>query len=54
MTLLALLLRPSNLVCDRLGITDQHERGMMRMFVNMCLFSGVCVTAFFVLWKMLA
>ena len=54
MTLLALLLRPSNLVCDRLGITDQHERGMMRMFVNMCLFSGLCVAAFFVLWKMLA
>lgn len=54
MTLIALLLYPSNLVCDRLEITDQHERGMMRMFVNMCLFSGLCVAAFFVLWKMLA
>ena len=54
MTLLAFLLWPSNLVCDRLGLTDQHERGMMRMFVNMCLFSGLCVVAFFVLWTMLA
>lgn len=54
MTLLALLLRPSNLVCDRLGLKDQHERGMMRMLVNMCLFSGFCVLVFFVLWLVLA
>lgn len=54
MTLLTLLLRPSNLVCDYLGLTDQHERGMMRMFVNMCLFSGLCVVAFFGLWILLA
>ena len=54
MTLLNLLLRPSNLVCDQLGITDQHERGMMRMFVNMCLFSLACVAAFFALWLILA
>ena len=54
MNLLKLLLLPSNLVCDQLGLTDQHERGMMRMFVNMCLFSGLCVVAFFVLWRLLA
>lgn len=54
MTLLKLLLHPSNLVCDRLGLTDQHERGMMRMFVNMCLFSGLCVLAFLLFWQMLA
>ena len=54
MILLELLMRPSNLVCDLLGLGDQHERGMMRMFVNMCLFSVFCVVAFFVLWKMLA
>jgi hypothetical protein len=52
--ILELLLRPSNLVCDHLGLTDQHERGMMRMFVNMCLFSTVCVVLFYVLWKMFA
>lgn len=54
MILVQLLLLPSNLVCDHLGLTDQHERGMMRMFVNMCIFSGLCVVVFFVLWKMLA
>lgn len=52
--ILELLLSPSNLVCDHLGLTDQHERGMMRMFVNMCLFSGVCVVVFYVLWKLFA
>ena len=54
MILLELLLLPSILVCDHLGLTDQHERGMMRMFVNMCLFSGLCGVAFLVLWKMFA
>ena len=53
MILIQLLLLPSNLLCDHLGITDHHERGMMRMFVNMCLFSGLCVIVFFALWKML-
>lgn len=54
MMLLELVMLPSNRVCDRLGLTDQHERGMMRMFVNMCLFSGLCVIAFFVLWTLFA
>jgi len=54
MNLLEILLRSSNMVCDRIGLKDQHERGMMRMFVNMCIFSGLCVFAFFVLWTMLA
>lgn len=35
MKLLRLLMLPSNRVCDKLAITGQHERGMMRMFVNM-------------------
>ena len=54
MILLELLMLPSNLVCNHLGLADQHERGMMRMFVNMCLFSAFCVVAFVVLWKLLA
>lgn len=54
MNLVQLLLSPSNFVCDHLGLTDQHERGMMRMFVNMCLFSIASVVVFYVLWKMLA
>jgi len=54
MSLLEILMLPSNLVCDRVRLTDQHERGMMRMFVNMCLFSGLCVIVFFLLWAALA
>ena len=54
MILVQLLLLPADLVCDHLGLTDEHERGMMRMLVNMCLFSAVCVVVFLVLWKMLA
>jgi hypothetical protein len=54
MILVQLLMLPADLVCDHLGLTDEHERGMMRMLVNMCLFSGVCVVVFLVLWKMLA
>lgn len=54
MILIQLLLLPADLVCDHLGLTDQHERGMMRMFVNMCIFSVFCVVVFFILWKMLA
>lgn len=53
MKLLRLLMLPSNRVCDKLAITDRHERGMMRMFVNMCLLSGLCVMVFFVFWRML-
>lgn len=54
MILVELLLWPANLVCDHLGLTDQHERGMMRMLVNMCLISGLSVVVFYVLWKLLA
>lgn len=54
MILVELLLLPANLVCDHLGLTDEHERGMMRMFVNMCLISGLSVVVFYVLWKVLA
>ena len=54
MTLVQRLFQPSNLVCDRLGITDEHERGMMRMFVNMCLLSAVCVVGFVAAWMLLS
>ena len=29
-----LLMAPSNTVCDAFKITDEHERGMMRMLVT--------------------
>lgn len=54
MPLVQLLSRPSNYVCDRFGLKDEHERGMMRMFVNMCILSGICVAVFIVVWPMLS
>ena len=53
MNLYHLLIRPSEVVCNRLGLTDEHERGMMRMLVNMCAISCL-VPIFYVLWKLLA
>lgn len=38
------LLRPSNAVCDMMKIEDEHERGMIRMLVNMLILTAVgCV-----------
>jgi hypothetical protein len=54
MSLLQRLMLPANLVCDRIGLTNEHERGMMRMLVNMLLCSGLAVLAVFVGWKILA
>jgi hypothetical protein len=52
--LLQVLMLPANAVCDRVGLTDEHERGMMRMLVNMLLCSGLAVLAVFVGWKIFA
>lgn len=35
------LMRPSNAVCDAIGISDEGERGVVRMLVNMLLLSLV-------------
>lgn len=45
------LMRPSNAVCDALGVTDEHERGMIRMLVNMMVFATVGATALFAAWS---
>jgi hypothetical protein len=37
--MLELLMRPANAVCNAMQITDEHERGMVRMLVNMLLLS---------------
>ncbi len=37
--MLRLLMRPSNAICDAMGIKDESERGMVRMLVNMLLLS---------------
>ena len=49
-----LLMAPSNTVCDALHITDEHERGMMRMLVNMMIFTAIVVLVFFAAWKLMA
>ena len=44
--MLRLLMRPSNAVCDAMHITDENERGMVRMLVNMLLLTAVAVFGF--------
>mgnify|MGYP000688658367 CR=1 FL=1 len=44
-----LLMRPSNAVCDAMHITDEGERGMIRMLVNMMLLSLIGVAGFIVM-----
>ncbi len=46
--MLRLLMRPSNAVCDAMGVTDEHERGMIRMLVNMLLLTLLFVLGFVV------
>lgn len=43
-----LLMRPSNAVCDAMRITDESERGMVRMLVNMLLLTLIFVLGFVV------
>ena len=40
------LMRPSNAVCDAIGISDEGERGVVRMLVNMMLLSLIGVAGF--------
>lgn len=46
--MLRLLMLPANAVCDALGMKDEHERGMVRMLVNMLLWTTVAAVVFFV------
>ena len=50
MTMLRFLMLPSNTVCDLLGMTDEHERGMVRMLVNTLIWTTLCVTVMLVVW----
>jgi len=54
MTILQVLMLPANMVCDRLGLTNEHERGMMRMFVNMSICTAVAVVGVYVGWQIFA
>ena len=51
--MLHLMMIPANAVCDAAGLTDEHERGMMRMLVNMLLCTVMAVVVFLVGWKLL-
>jgi hypothetical protein len=53
MIMFQFLMRPANAVCDHLGITNQHERGMMRMLVNMMICTAVAVLGVLIGWKLL-
>lgn len=44
--MLRLLMGPSNAVCDAIGISDEGERGVVRMLVNMLLLSLVFFVIF--------
>jgi len=48
MPMYKLLMRPSNAVCDAMHITDENERGMIRMLVNMLLLTVAFVLGFVV------
>jgi len=45
-----LLMLPANAVCDAIGMTDEHERGMIRMLVNTLLWTTIGSMMFFVAW----
>lgn len=50
MILLHLLMAPANMVCDRVGLKNEHERGMMRMFVNMLICTALAGLAMWASW----
>jgi hypothetical protein len=48
--MLKILMAPANAVCDAFGLEDQHERGMMRMLVNMLIVTALIVVVFSLAW----
>lgn len=41
---------PGEMVCDRVGLTNEHERGMMRMFVNMLICTAIAGLVMWATW----
>jgi hypothetical protein len=41
---------PANAVCDALQMTDENERGMVRMLVNTTLWLTVGITVLTAVW----
>jgi hypothetical protein len=52
--MLRLFMLPANRVCDLIGLTDEHERGMVRMLVNTLLWTTIGATLWFVVWMLVA
>ncbi len=44
--MLRFLMSPANAVCDAMHISNEHERGMIRMLVNMLLLSLIATLGF--------
>ncbi len=45
-----LIMAPSNAICDALKITDEQERGMVRMLVNTLLWLTIAVGVIAAVW----
>jgi len=45
-----LLMWPANAACNRLGLTDEQERGMVRMLVNTLLWTTIGAGVLFATW----
>ena len=52
--MLRFLMAPSNALCDHLGLTNEHERGMMRMLVNMMIVTAIAVMVVLLGWRIFA
>jgi hypothetical protein len=52
--MLKIIMAPANAVCDAFQLKDQHERGMMRMLVNMLLVTALIVVVFSLAWRFVA
>jgi hypothetical protein len=48
--MLRLLMTPSNRLCDALGVTDEHERGLIRQLANALLLSALAIPSFWLVW----
>lgn len=48
--MLRLLMAPSNRVCDAFGLSDEHERGLVRQLVNALLLALIATAVFAAVW----
>jgi hypothetical protein len=48
--MLRLLMLPSNAICDHFRITDEHERGLVRMLINTLLWLTIFVGVLCLVW----